>query len=194
MPGRKKDFDEEEVLKKASELFWKNGYCATNARTLSKEMDMNLGSIYYSFSNKKELFEKSFQHTTDLLIDYMEQFIKGHEDLKEGIKAFYIQQTKNPNSQDHQKGCFMGNTLIESAGTDESLKQLAVARIRKMEITLARLIILAKEKEQISQDKDEKLLAGYLVNTWHGLNISRRYAGGTQELSATIALSLKILD
>jgi TetR/AcrR family transcriptional regulator, transcriptional repressor for nem operon len=55
--GRPKDFDEGAVLDKAVDLFWKQGYEATNLEQLLAAMGMGKGSMYHNFGNKREVFK-----------------------------------------------------------------------------------------------------------------------------------------
>src|SRR6187551_3785824 len=55
--GRPKDFDEEVVLDKAMELFWKQGYEATSLEQLLTAMGMGKGSMYHNFGNKRAVFK-----------------------------------------------------------------------------------------------------------------------------------------
>ena len=57
--ARKKQYNEEEVVEKATGLFWRNGYEATTVRMLEKDMVINQFSIYSSFGNKQCVFLES---------------------------------------------------------------------------------------------------------------------------------------
>jgi TetR/AcrR family transcriptional regulator, transcriptional repressor for nem operon len=46
---RTKSYNENEVLERAMNVFWSNGYEATSVRLLEKEMGINQFSIYSSF-------------------------------------------------------------------------------------------------------------------------------------------------
>lgn len=56
---RVKQFDEQEVLKKAMDLFWKQGYNATSIQDLVDYLGINRASLYDTFGGKKELFDKA---------------------------------------------------------------------------------------------------------------------------------------
>ena len=60
--GRNKDFDEEELLEKAVNVFWKKGYNATSAQDLVDALGINRSSLYNTYTDKKTLFTKSLKH------------------------------------------------------------------------------------------------------------------------------------
>ena len=51
----------EEVIEKAMNAFWHNGYEATSMQILEKEMGINKFSIYSSFGNKNGVFLESLK-------------------------------------------------------------------------------------------------------------------------------------
>lgn len=53
---RKKQYNENEILDRAMEVFWKNGFEATGVRDLERELGINQFSIYASFKSKRDLF------------------------------------------------------------------------------------------------------------------------------------------
>jgi len=54
---RVKLFDEKEVLTKAMNLFWKQGYAATSIRDLVNHLGINRASLYGTFGDKEQLFK-----------------------------------------------------------------------------------------------------------------------------------------
>ncbi|RZJ83510.1 MAG: TetR/AcrR family transcriptional regulator [Chryseobacterium sp.] len=56
--GRNKEFDYEQKLDIALELFWTQGYHVTSITDLEREMGINRSSIYPTYGDKKELLLK----------------------------------------------------------------------------------------------------------------------------------------
>ena len=54
MAGRPKIFDEQEVISKASQIFWEKGYEAASAEELLKAMGIGKGSFYLFFKGGKK--------------------------------------------------------------------------------------------------------------------------------------------
>ncbi|MGO2638704.1 MAG: TetR/AcrR family transcriptional regulator, partial [Enterococcus viikkiensis] len=57
--ARVKEFDETEVLTKAMQLFWQQGYEKTSMQELVDVMGIHRRSIYDTFGDKHQLFLKS---------------------------------------------------------------------------------------------------------------------------------------
>ena len=60
--ARKKQFEEHEILTKATDLFWKQGFHATSIQDLVNHLKINRASLYDTFGGKEELFNKAFRY------------------------------------------------------------------------------------------------------------------------------------
>ncbi|ECE6962102.1 TetR/AcrR family transcriptional regulator, partial [Salmonella enterica subsp. enterica] len=54
--GRPREFDADEALQTALELFWRKGYEGTSITDLTDGMGITKPSLYGAFGNKEELF------------------------------------------------------------------------------------------------------------------------------------------
>ncbi|MFA0500949.1 TetR/AcrR family transcriptional regulator, partial [Vibrio sp. 10N.222.46.A1] len=50
-------FDRQDVVDKATNLYWEKGFHATSMRNLQDVIDMRPGSIYAAFGSKEGLFK-----------------------------------------------------------------------------------------------------------------------------------------
>lgn len=192
MAGRPKSFNEEDVLNKAIDIFWNNGYEATSTETLLMGMDINRGSLYHSFGSKKELFAKSLDFFAINSTKAIEQLIHDSDNPVEGIKKFFMSLASS-SMEEHNKGCFMCNTIAELNNVDQELTSKASVNLKKLENVFLKYIEIAKNNKQLTTKEDSKVLARYLLNLWNGINITRRIYKDKNELEPLIGLQLTIL-
>ena len=125
--ARTKQYNETEVVEKAMNLFWKNGYETTSMQMLEKEMGINKFSIYSSFGNKHGLFLESlklYKSNVSTVLDKLKKGTKGIED----IKQFFYDSVSSNFKSDKVKGCFVTNTYNEFSDKEDELIEFEVIK------------------------------------------------------------------
>ncbi|MGO4290745.1 TetR/AcrR family transcriptional regulator [Chitinophaga sp. RAB17] len=194
MSGRPKIFDDQEVIGKAADLFWRQGYEATSTEDLLAEMGIGKGSFYLAFKGgKKELFEKALaQHSENAIARFKKELDKT-EDPIEYIRQFFRRITESP-KKIHQRGCIMGNAIAELSNTEILLMKRAVHHLQDLEGLFLKALLRGKEQGKLTSKLEPALLARLLLNNWNGLGITRRIYPDNESLAAIIETQLKILD
>jgi TetR/AcrR family transcriptional repressor of nem operon len=54
--ARNREFNEQEAIKRAMDVFWKKGYNGASMRDLTDAMQINSSSLYNSIGDKHKLF------------------------------------------------------------------------------------------------------------------------------------------
>jgi TetR/AcrR family transcriptional repressor of nem operon len=107
--ARKKEYNENEVVEKAMQQFWRNGYETTSMQMLEKEMGINKFSIYASFGNKHGLFIESlkcYKLKVSVILEKFKNATNSVADIKQFFYDFVAANFKGST----QKGCFITNT------------------------------------------------------------------------------------
>ena len=61
--ARPKEFDVDDALQQALELFWRKGYEATSVQDLVAAMGIQKASLYGTFGDKHSLYMKALQRS-----------------------------------------------------------------------------------------------------------------------------------
>jgi TetR/AcrR family transcriptional regulator, transcriptional repressor for nem operon len=192
MAGRPQIFDEQDVLNKATALFWSRGYEATSMEDLLGTMGMGKSSFYNAFGSKRELFEKLLDRSVNDAIIQLKKDLETSGQPIERIREFFRSIADSPSSQ-HHKGCFMGNTLVELTNIDKGLKSRAAKKLEQLEQIFLKQIRVANQTGELRTAADPVTLARYLLTLWNGLNITRRMYPDPEILRPLIELQLEIL-
>ncbi|SDS10254.1 DNA-binding transcriptional regulator, AcrR family [Gillisia sp. Hel1_33_143] len=122
--ARKKEYIEEEVIEKAMNLFWRNGYETTSMHMLEKEMGINKFSIYSSFGSKNGVFLESlkcYKQKLNLILLKLKDAPSGVA----GIKQYFYDFIEFTRETEFGKGCLVTNTANEiGTDADENIKQV----------------------------------------------------------------------
>ena len=122
--ARKKEYIEEEVIEKAMNLFWRNGYETTSMHMLEKEMGINKFSIYSSFGSKNGVFLESlkcYKQKLNLILQKLKDAPSGVA----GINQYFYDFIEFTRETEFGKGCLVTNTANEiGTDADENIKQV----------------------------------------------------------------------
>jgi len=182
--ARKKQYNEQEVIEKATALFWRNGYEATTVRMLEKEMGINQFSIYSSFGNKQGVFLESIS-AYKKQISCITNKLKASKNGKEGIKQYFYDFLEFAKEGSKNKGCLVTNTVNEMKdGSDPIIMEKLV----DFASTIRQLFIANLLQEEGSKDGEVQRKANYLMNCLLGLSVSSKVYD-QRKLNDTIEIS-----
>ncbi len=159
--ARPKEFDDNDKLLIARNLFWEKGYNNTSLNDLIDKLKINKSSFYNTFGSKHELFlnclnnylqEKEIEYH-NILNSEADPILAIENALEYVLNAVTLET----------KTCLSVNSTFELARIDEQvnalLKEHTLTRIKMFES----LLIQAKKNRQINMDQDPKALAHYIV-------------------------------
>jgi TetR/AcrR family transcriptional repressor of nem operon len=122
--ARTKDFDENEVLTKAIQLFWHKGYNATSMQDLVDALGISRSSLYDTYSDKHTLFLKALESYQKAGRERINEIVGQSVAAKETIIRLMELATNDLVSDKQQKGCFMVNAEVEVAPHDQDVSKL----------------------------------------------------------------------
>lgn len=128
----KKQFDREQVLDNAMQLFWERGFHASSMQEVTAHTGLKPGSLYLEFGNKAGLFEETLKKYTSESIAELNQTLSDAPTVGHGICRFLGHIAQLSTESDY-KGCFLIKTQLELAPEQGSLYNLATDTLRKTE-------------------------------------------------------------
>ncbi len=173
---RKKKYNEDEVVEKAMNIFWRNGYNGTSMQMLEKEMGINKFSIYSSFGNKHGLFLESLKSYKYKVNHIFEKFRSSSNGIKD-IKEFFYDSVKICQEEGNEKGCLFTNTYNEFTGIEDKLVNQEMTRF----MSDLKELFISKLREDTTKNESEILKeANYLLLAKHGLAAATRVNSSSQ--------------
>ncbi len=175
MVGRPKEFDDEEALGRAMEVFWAQGYEATSVQDLLDAMGINRGSMYDTFGDKHALFAAAIDHYARHVTARLEADL----DAK-GSPLGNIRRVMNSMVEQCGKGrgggCLATHTAVELAPHDAQVKCAVQNVMGRIEKAFQRALTRAVEAGELPADADVKALARFLNGTLQGLVVMGKTA------------------
>jgi len=163
--ARKKEYNEEEVIEKAMNLFWRNGYETTSTRMLEKELGINQFSIYSSFGSKQGVFLESlklYKQKLNLLVEKLEKSSNGID----GIKQYFYDFAEFSKENNQKRGCLHVNTVIEFG---DKIDDLILSEMQKFAEHRQTIFIQKLESDTTKDAETISKQANYLAISILGL-------------------------
>tara|TARA_R110002050_G_scaffold19533_2_gene56169 strand:- start:769 stop:1332 length:564 start_codon:yes stop_codon:yes gene_type:complete len=184
--ARSKQYNESEVIQKAMNLFWKNGYEATSIRMLEKEMGINQFSIYASFGSKQGVFLESIK-AYKMELNRIRGVLSESNNGVAGIKQFFYDFLDFTKENEFHKGCLVCNTLSEvGKGADEVLTE----ELMKFTSEIRGLFVANLNQEQAKTSETIEREANFLMTAILGLSLGSRMLN-QQQLTDYIETTFK---
>ncbi|MFT8349639.1 TetR/AcrR family transcriptional regulator [Clostridium saccharoperbutylacetonicum] len=178
--GRSKEFDENVVLQKAMELFWKQGYEKTSLNDLVEHMGIHRRSLYDTFGDKRTLFLKTMDFYEELIRNKIQTGVLKAETAKQAIR--FIFDFIIEGYEDKQWGCLTVNSATELALMDKEIKERIERTFMQTEQLLAELVRKGQQAGEISIEYEPEVLAEVLHNTLHGIRVQIRISASKEKL------------
>ena len=191
---RVKQFDPEEVIGGAVEVFWSKGYEATSIRDLQEGMGIQRQSLYDTFGSKRELFLTALNYYHDNVIVKNLNHLFSTPSPKKAIQNIFYQRIKDAGSAKIIDGCLVTNTLTEVGLKDAGVKKQVKKTLEYMESAFLNAIMRAQELGEVSTTQDAKLLAALLVNNLQGIFVLSKVGVSPKKMRSFTKQLLAMLD
>ena len=87
--ARPQTFNEDMVLDSAMQLFWRNGFTNTSIKDVTRVTNLQPGSIYGAFKNKRNLFLMSLDYYFENLYSAVRCILQSKEAPIKRIRQFF---------------------------------------------------------------------------------------------------------
>ncbi len=152
--GRPKSYERKDVITKAMELFWRQGYGATSITDLEEHISINRYSLFAEFGSKQGLFEEAIKlYRDEVVTSYLSiihQKGSGITELRALIE-FFRASAQSPNAH---LGCLICNTATELAGQDDSSQEVVKAHTHRLTRALITVLENAQSANELTANVD----------------------------------------
>ena len=190
--ARPAEFDRTQALEAAMKLFWARGYSATSLPDLLTAMGIARSSFYASFKTKRALFIECLDLFGDRTLAMVDNDA-GHKSAAALPRAFFEATLLEVSPRKANQGCMMVNTVLELAGVDQELHQLATQKLDAIEQAFARAFEQAQREGQLENTRSAEELASMVMTVNLGLRVQSRQKQSAQQLKHIIENSLSML-
>ena len=190
--GRPRQFDREEALGKAMEIFWAKGYETTSVQDLLDAMSINRGSMYATFGDKHALFVAAFEQYVGDFGSRWESVLNSPGSPLGNVRNM-LEQVVSTATEPQQRGCMVTNCAVELAARDPFVAQALKGVFRRIRDLVRQTLDRAVEAGELSRDANTRAQSGYVVAMIQGLLVLGKAAHNRKQLNEVVEIAISAL-
>lgn len=191
--ARPPEFDRSDVIKRAMNIFWRDGYGKTSISDLEMTTGLGRGSIYAAFAGKRGLFVESLRLYRNLELAEVISVLDRCSSGKVAIERRFAEVIKARDFEDSWFGCLMVNSIVELAGKDEELMAQLGSMRRELEDAYFSAVERGQKSGDISSAISARTWARHLTSLDMGLAVMLRSGASKEALRDSISVTLASL-
>ncbi len=166
---RHKEYAPDEVLDKATHLFWRQGYEATSMQNLVDHLGINRFSIYDTFGNKHELFLAAIDHYRDIYAAGLRTTLEDESKGVQAIKDYFAMLAAELNKPEGRVGCLVQNSTLECVLRDNAVEQRIQETNLSFQKAIRAALMRAEKMGEIAPGGDLTARARLLFSIGQGM-------------------------
>lgn len=169
--GRPREFDPEQVVQGAMEIFWSNGYQGTSLPDLLQATGLSRSSLYAAFGDKHGLFLLALDRYIADAMARIDQEMDGRRDPWDGLRLFLSGYVQRNSGAKGRKGCLVVATAMELAGKDADVEKRLRGFFQAVEARLADTFERAQKEGTLADGLAPRDAARMLLAMVEGLRV-----------------------
>ncbi|MFO0952525.1 MAG: TetR/AcrR family transcriptional regulator [Isosphaeraceae bacterium] len=188
--GRTRQFDEDEALDRAMEVFWRRGYEGATLPELTSAMGINRPSLYAAFGNKEQLFRRALDRYASGPAGFMARALNEPtaRRVAEGALFGLVCLLGDPC---HPRGCMVVHGALACGEESEPLRCELAARREAGVSALAERFERAVREGDLKAGTDCAVLARYVATLMHGLAVQSASGATGCELRKVVEFAMR---
>ena len=131
--GRRREFDEDEVLVALQDVFWEHGYEGTSYADIMAKTGLKKGSLYAAFGDKRALYLHALSrydkgNVSDGVAMLRNENVTGEERIGSLMQSL----VDAAESKRGRWGCLLCNAAVDQAPFDKPTEKIVMASMQRM--------------------------------------------------------------
>ncbi|WP_378081118.1 TetR/AcrR family transcriptional regulator [Aeromonas bestiarum] len=193
MAGRPREFDREEALRKAKEVFWQRGYEGISLSDLVASLGIASARIYAAFGSKENLFREAIALYLAEEGAFSDAALS-QPDTRLAIRQLLVNAVENYTRDDRPHGCMVVLSLTNyGRDNEEVMAWLAGYRRERIDGIIER-IRQGVQCGDLPESTDIQALGDYVATLFHGISIQARDGVSRARLMAMTDIAMHTFD
>ncbi|GAA2205387.1 TetR/AcrR family transcriptional regulator [Nonomuraea monospora] len=187
--ARPREFDEQDVVAKATELFWRRGYTATSVRDLGAELRLTQSSLYRTFHDKRGLFLRALDHYRTTESSQAGELLERPGPVRDVLRDWLTCMV----TDDAGRGCLVVNTATELGAADPEIRRQTEAAFEVTRKALEAALRRGCREGELPANLNLDAAVDLIFTTVLGLRVRERAGHDPARLAATIDFAVRAI-
>ncbi|MEV0787918.1 TetR/AcrR family transcriptional regulator [Kribbella sp. NPDC050459] len=188
--GRPMSFDTDDVVDKAVEVFWRQGFGATTPQNLVDALGIGKGSLYNTFKSKHQLFQLAMRRYSELRLAELTEGLDGPGAVRPKLRRAVHGLA---GISEHQRGCLVVNAVAELGTSTPEVAEVSKELFSRIEDRFEAAIERGRVSGELQADTEPRDAAGALLAAVIGTNVLTKTGRGPGHLSRLLDAALAAL-
>jgi TetR/AcrR family transcriptional regulator, transcriptional repressor for nem operon len=191
---RTKEFNPDDAIEKAMQVFWHKGYEATSMEDLLTAMDLNRGSLYDTFGDKRTLFLRVVDRYCTVLVGPKFSLLDQPGPALPALRRFIEEMIESGLADPQRRGCLIANTVMELSPHEKEIAGTLRRILKLVEDTFFNVLSRAQQQGELKRDKDPRTLARFLATMMQGTIVMIKAGSSADVVKQTAETAFSIVD
>ena len=188
--ARYKEWNREEVLDRALEVFWCRGYEATSIQDLVDSTGVNRASLYDTFRGKHELFLAAMERYERVWVSRIVEALEASSPVLPIVRRIFDELVDQATACVDRKGCLLTNVAVELAPHDPETAARVASNFQRVEEAFERALARAQASGEIGPGQTPRALARFLTSSLQGLRVVTKVSPDRDALRDVVEVTL----
>lgn len=188
---RPKEFDRDDVLDRAMNLFWRKGYEATSIGDLTEELGIGRQSLYDTFGDKHALYVAALDHYRERYGMRIGDAIAADGPIRKVLRDVFAKVIDSALARP-TRSCMLLAATAERCPDDRDVAQRFCGNTAALERAFTER--LERARPELGKHHDPKRLARYFASALYGVQIQGRAGVARRALEDVADVTVSVLD
>ena len=184
-----RQFDEQEVIALALDVFWRKGLNDATMQDLAEATGVQRGSLYNAYGDKEAIFLRAFDQYAGDFLQSVENLV-AEGDVATRLSRFFDSAIVNMTGGSPPRGCLTTRTALNAAISSEAVRERVQRLLGRLEQVVGRAITAAPDGRPATE---ANRLARVVVTFTRGLAVMERAGYSRKQLKESASTFVEAL-